>query len=208
MRKRLLRNAVVLLLLVEAAAAGAKISGPPSDLPRHVRLSVQFVQQSDSVVLGLRPEAGGLRPRAERRSARTTSTIFLLIADGREGRISVGESVPNGQWFYVYSLGRGLIVPGTVFRTVSTGFKVTPTILAHDRIRLRITPEISFFTDRERGEVAFVEASMEVVVADGQPVMVAGDRRQTESVLLQIFSGYEQATGLSDVVMMVTPKIQ
>jgi len=133
--------------------------------------------------------------------------VFLLIADGGEGHITVGESVPHVQWLYQYSLGQGYLTLGTVFRTVSTGFRVIPTILPGERVRLQLTPQISYFTDREQGEIAFVEASLDVVVPNGHSVVVASDQRQADSVLFQILGSARQR-GLTELVLMVTPQIQ
>jgi hypothetical protein len=126
---------------------------------------------------------------------------------GGEGYITVGESVPNGQWFYQYSLRRGYPTPVMVFHTVSTGFRIRPTILPGERIRLQLIPQIRYLTDRDTGEIAFMEASLDVIVLNGQSVIVAGDRHETNSVLFQILS-YRERRGFTDLLLMVTPWIQ
>ncbi|MFQ5883035.1 MAG: hypothetical protein ACE5I9_11310 [Candidatus Methylomirabilales bacterium] len=197
-----------LLLLCRASIAPAQTGPTPPGPARHVRILAELDKRSDATTFGLGPGAGGIHLGSETKGTRSTSTFFLLVADGKEGRITVGESVPSVQWFYHYSLSHGYIVASTVFRTVSTGFRVIPTILSNDRIRLQIVPEISYFTDGGQGQIAFVESSLDVVVTNGQPVTVASNRHQTQSVLFHILGGYRERTGRSTIVMTITPQIQ
>ncbi len=196
-----------LLVLSPATMAPAQ-TRPSVPMPsRHVRISATVVEQRDSRSWSFGPEKG-IIPGSEWKNTRNRSTFFLLVADGQEGMISVGESVPNGQWFYQYSVNHGYIARGSIFRSVSTGFRVVPIILAGDRIRLQITPEISYFTDQGQGQIAFVESRLEVVLVNGQPVTVAANRHETESILFNIMRGFESRTGSSTLVMTLTPEIQ
>jgi hypothetical protein len=175
--------------------------------PRHVRISAKVIEQGDARSWGFAPEKGTV-PSAEWQRSRSSSSFFVLVADGQEARISVSESVPNARWFYQYSLHHGYIARGVVFQSVATGFRVIPTILPDDRIRLQITPEISYFTDQGQGHIAFVESRLHAVVANGQAVTVAANRHETESVLFNIMRGYESRTGVSTLSMTLTPEIQ
>lgn len=196
-----------LLLLCATTISRAQTNPIPTIPPGHVRISANIVEQGHSSSWGFGPKKG-IIPGSEWKDTRSNSTFFLLVADGRDGRISVGESVPNGQWFYQYSLNHGYIAGGAVFRNVSTGFRVTPTILPGDRIRLQIIPEISYFTDQGQGQIAFVESRLEAVVVNGQPVTVAANRHESESVLFNIMRGYESRAGVSSLVMTLTPEIK
>jgi hypothetical protein len=205
---RILLVGVSGLILLYAATIAPAQTNPTLPIPsRHVRISATVVEQSDSRSWGFGPEKG-IVPESEWKSSRSSSTFLLLVADGQEGRIAIGESVPDGPWFYQYSLNQGYITRGSVFRSVSTGFRVIPTILPGDRIRLQITPEISYFTDQGQGQIAFVESRLEAVVVEGQAVTVAANRHETESLLFNIMRGYESRTGLSTLVMTLTPEIQ
>ena len=175
--------------------------------PGHVRISAEIAEQGHSSSWGFGPEKG-IIPGSEWKGTRSSSSFFLLVADGQDGRISVGESVPNVQWFYQYSLNHGYIAGGVVFRNVSTGFRVTPTILPGHRIHLQITPEIRYFTDQGQGQIAFVESRLEVVVVNGQPVTVAANRHKSESVVFNIMHGYESRNSVSSLVMTLTPEIK
>ncbi|MFQ5658672.1 MAG: hypothetical protein ACE5G5_14110 [Candidatus Methylomirabilales bacterium] len=196
-----------LLLLDPAAIAQAQTSPSLPIPPRHVRISAQLTERSESTSWGLGPRTG-IYGESQWKGTRSSSTFFLLIADGQEGRISVSEDVPNGQWFHRYSLNRGYIGRGSIFQRVSTGFRVSPTILPGDRIRLQITPEIRYFTDQGQGQIAFVESRVDVVVLNGQPLTVAANQHETQSVLFHILRGYEQRTGRTSLVMTLKPEIQ
>ncbi|MFQ5989234.1 MAG: hypothetical protein ACE5K9_04895 [Candidatus Methylomirabilales bacterium] len=207
-RIRILLVGVSGLLLLSAATIAPAQTRPSVPIPsRHVRISAKVVEQRDSRSWSFGPEKG-IIPGSEWKNTRSSSTFFLLVADGQEGRISVGESVANGQWFYQYSVNHGYIARGSVFRSVSTGFRVVPIILPGEQIRLQITPEISYFTDQGQGQIAFVESRLEAVVVNGQSVTVAANRHETESVLFNIMRGFESRTGSSTLVMTLTPEIQ
>lgn len=195
-----------LLLMTEPVAVGQESQTQPPVF-RQVRVSVQLVQRDDLVGGGVKLGMGGVQVGGEWQIRRSQATVWLLIVDGGEGYITVGESVPNRQWFYRYSLEQGYLTPVTVPHTVSTGFRIRPTILPGERVRLQLIPQIRYLTDREPGEIAFVEASLDVIVLNGQSAIVAGDRRETNSVLFQIL-GYRERRGSTDLVLVVTPWIQ
>ncbi|MFQ5848945.1 MAG: hypothetical protein ACE5IQ_14885 [Candidatus Methylomirabilales bacterium] len=206
--KRLLAGLSALLVLAQPTIIPAQ-TGPPLAGPvRHVMISATLERQSDATTFGVGRGAGGIHPRTTTRGSRRTSTFFLLVADGREGRIAVGQSVPHVQWFYQYSRRHGYLVGAAAFRTVSTGFRVIPTIIPPDRIRLQVVPEISYVTDQGQGQIAFVESRLDVVVGNGQSVTVAANRHETESVLFNILHGYEAQNSLATLVMTLTPEIR
>lgn len=195
-----------LLLLYPTVTALAQTSPILPIPPGHVRISAQLSERSESTNWGYGPRTG-IYGESQWKGTRSSSTFFLLIADGKEGRIAVSEDVPNGQWFYRYSLNQGYAPRGSVFRRVSTGFKVSPTILPGNQIRLQITPEISYYTDQGQGRIAFVESRLDVVVLNGQPLTVAANQHETQSVLFHILRGYQQRTGTTSLVMTLKPEI-
>ncbi|HYB74422.1 MAG TPA: hypothetical protein VED18_13700 [Candidatus Sulfotelmatobacter sp.] len=189
--------------------------------PGNVRVTVEFRQagqslQGGTIVQGTGPGGtfvqGG--PRGTRGSAQVqlqeTQRItrrnvgsFLLIQDGGEGSITVADQAAEVVWFQQYALGRNYITPGVVFRNVGTSFIVRPTILPNRRVRLRITPQLSYRSDTDSGTIELVEASTEVVVPSGQPISIGGSEGSAE-VVRQFLLGYERANRASQVSIVLT----
>jgi type II secretory pathway component GspD/PulD (secretin) len=86
---------------------------------------------------------------------------------------------------------------------VGTVLAVRPTILPNKRIRLTVTPQISYRSDQGDGTVELVEASTEVVVQSGQPVIIGGSEQSAE-VTRQFLIGYERANRTGQVTLVLT----
>ncbi len=207
-------------LVVGTGWAAAQTSLIPTP-PGNVKVTVEFRQagqsvQGGTVVQGTGPggtvvQAGprGVRGSAQvqvqetQRFTRRSVGAFVLIQDGGEGSITVADQVPEFAWLYQYALGRNYITPAVIFRNVGTSFVVRPTILPNRRIRLRITPQLSYRSDQDTGAVELVEATTEVVVASGQPITIGGSEGGAE-VFRQFLIGYEQVHRTSQVSIVLT----
>ncbi len=203
------------------AEAQTSLIPPP---PGNVKVTVEFRQagqslQSGTVVQGTGP--GGtivqVGPRGVRGSAqvqvqetqrltRRSVGSFLLIQDGGEGSIALADQVPEFAWLYQYVLGRNYIAPAVVFRNVGTSFLVRPTVLPNRRIRLRVTPQLSYRSDQDAGTIELVEATTEVVVPSGQPITIGGSEGSAE-VVRQFLLGYERVNRASQVTIVLTAEI-
>lgn len=203
---------------VGGTAAQTSVIPPP---PGNVKVTVEFRQagqslQGGTVVQGTGPggtivQAGprGLRGSGQvqvqeiRQLTRRSVGSFLLIQDGGEGSITVADQVPEFVWLYQYALGRNHITPAVVFRSVGTSFLVRPSVLPNRRIRLRVTPQLSYRSDQEAGTIELVEASTELVVASGQPITIGGSEGSAE-VVRQFLLGYERMNRASGVSIVLT----
>ena len=206
------------LQIVAVALAGAQ-TGPIPVPPGNVKVTVEFRQagqslQGGTIVQGTGP--GGTIVQGGSRGARGSAQVqetqrltrrsvgsFLLIQDGGEGNIAVADQVAEVAWFTQYALGRNYIAPGVVFRNVGTSFVVRPTVLPNRRIRLRITPQLSYRSDTDAGAIELVEAGTEVVVPSGQPIIIGGSEGGAE-VVRQFLLGYERANRTSQVTIVLT----
>ena len=105
-----------------------------------------------------------------------------------------------------YALGRNYITPGIVFRNLGTAFVVRPAILPNQRVRVRITPQLSYRSDQDKGTVELVEAATEVVVASGQPMVIGGSETAGEGTR-QFLLGYEQVHRTGRVTIVLTAEV-
>ena len=151
-------------------AAIMKETGAP---PENVRVEVRIRRATDT------SESGGrirLSPAMRYQSTwtRMDATQTLLVASGRSGILRVGKSVPNLEWFESYGWHSRSVDYRVVWQEVGSFLRVEPTVIDDGpQIRLELTPVLRGRVEGRPHEIAFVEASTEVVVNDGQMVSLA-----------------------------------
>ena len=207
-----------LVLFGSWADAQTGLIPPP---PGHVKVTVEFRQAGQSTqggvelkgtgpggtVIQVDPKGvtGSARVQAQesQRTVRRSVGSFLIVQDGGEARLTVAEQVPEVVWFQQYALRHNYITAAVVFRQVGTFLAVRPTILPNKRIRLKVTPQISYRSDQGDASVELVEASTEVVVQSGQPMAIGGTGGSGE-VLRQFLLGYERMYQANQVSILLT----
>jgi hypothetical protein len=207
-----------LVLLGPAADAQTSLIRLP---PGHVKVMMEFRQagqrvESGGAVQGTGPGGtivqvtpkgvtGSARVRVHesQQTMRQSVESFLLVQDGGEASLTVVEQVPEVVWFQQYALQHRYITEAVVFRQVGTFLVVRPTILPNKRVRVKITPQLSYRSNQGEGMIELVEASTEVVVPSGQPITIGGTDGRGE-VLRQFLLGYERVHRASQVSMVLT----
>lgn len=196
-------------VLLTALVAGAQT-------PRNVRVSVEFRQSGATTSEGggvIITERGGGRSRArvggDSREVRSRSStgIFTLVQDGGEATMVVASQVPQAEvvFYRDYATGQGRVASGVVFRDVGTALKVRASVLPDRRIRVRVTPSITWFSADGAGTIEVVEAATEVTVASGRPVVLAGSTTETHAVTRRILGlGQQRASGETLVLLTAT----
>ena len=77
--------------------------------------------------------------------------------------------------------------------------------MAGNRIRVRLTPRISYVSPDGAGVVEFTEAATELVVPSGRPVVLGGSTSETHTVLRQMLGvARERSAGEATVVLTAT----
>ncbi len=203
------------------AEAQPSLISPP---PGHVKVTVEFRQAGQSAQGGISVQGTGpggtiiqvdpkgvtgsarVQVQESQRTVRRSVGSFLIVQDGGEARLTVAEQTPEVVWFQQYAQRHNYITAAVVFRQVGTFLAVRPTILPNRRIRLRITPQISYRSDQGDGTIELVEASTEVVVQSGQPVTIGGSEQSAE-VRRQFLIGYERANRTGQVTLVLTAEI-
>lgn len=206
---------IAALMLASALPIAAQIR-------RQIRVDVQFrqtgSQSRDAAGAGggvVITERGSVRPRGaagagatETRVQRSTG-IFTLVQDGGESTLTVAQQVPYAQiaFYQDYATGAGYIASGIAFRDVGTALKVRASMLPDDRIRVRLTPTISYVATDGSGIIEFTEATTDVIVPNGRPVLLAGSTTDTNAVTRQILGiSREQSTSETTVVLTATAR--
>lgn len=172
--------------------------------------SRQGVQGSGSVIVqpGKSPRgAGGLAVDDTTTTTTRSSGVFVLVQDGGQGTMMVGQDIPYPQvaYYYEYATGKGYVAQGVAWQNVGTGLAVRPTVLADGRIRVRLTPWLSYITPGGGGTVEFVDAATEVVVPSGRRVQIGGATSSLHSVTRQILGvQHQQSSAETGIILTAT----
>ena len=174
--------------------------------------SREAVQGSGRVVItersGTQPSGRVAADSAQRRVQRSTG-IFTIVRDGGESSMLVASQVPYPQvaFYRDYLTGAGYVATGVQFRDVGTSLKVGTTILPGNQVKVRLTPTISWFSTEKSGLIEVSQASTELIVPSGRPVVLGGTTTQTHELTRRIL-GYRASEGGAETTMALTAIIQ
>ena len=207
-------------LLAVLLVAGPALAVAQS--PRMVRVSLEVresatqsreaVQGSGRVIItdrgGTRARAGVGADAGQTRVTKSTG-VFTVVQDGGESTILVAQSVPYPQVsvYRDYATGAGYVATGIAFRDVGTSLRVRVALLANDQIRVRLTPSISYFSPNGDGIVDFTEATTELVVPNGRPVVIGGTTSQMHQVTRQVL-GYLTTQSSGETAFILTATVR
>lgn len=212
-----LRKALALVVVLAAGLPG--LSAAQSG--KQVRVSFDFRQSStqnrDAVDAGGRViitdrgarSSGGVGVDSTQRRVRTSTGIFTIVQDGGESTMLVASQVPYPQvtFYRDYLTGAGYVATGVQFRDVGTSLKVRAAILPGNQVRVRLTPTISWFSADGSGAIEVNEASTELVVPSGRPVVLGGATTQTHDLTRRIL-GYRASESSTETTMALTATIR
>ena len=204
-----------LTLLLGAAVGGVAQSGRQVKVVIEIRQqgsqSRQGVQGGGAVVIqpGRSPRGAGGLGVDDTTTTTRSSGVFVLVQDGGQGTMLVGQDIPYPQiaYYYDYASGRGYVAQGTAWQSVGTGLAVRPTVLANNQIRVRLTPWLSYLTPGGGGTVELVEAATELVVPNGRRVQIGGATSSLHSVTRQIL-GVRQEQSAAETGVTLTATLQ
>ena len=206
----------LVVLLVGSPSPAAAQSG------KQVKVVFEFRQsgtQSRDAVKGsgrvVITERGSARPSGKvgvdstQRRVQTSTGIFTLVKDGGEATLLVASQVPypHVTFYRDYLTGAGYVATGVQFKDVGTSLKVSATILPGNQVKVRLTPTISWFSADKAGVIEVNEASTELVVPSGRPVVLGGTTTQTHEFTRRIL-GYRASESGAETTMAFTATIQ
>ncbi len=184
------------------------------DFQQQGRDSRQGVQGGGIIVQEKRGDArvrgrGGVG--VEDTTTRTTRStgIFTVVQDGGTGTMLVAQEIPYPQlaYFYDYAVGKGYAAQGIAWQRVGTALTVRPAVLPDGQIRVRLTPQISYFTPGGGGTIELAEASTELIVPNGRRVLFGGATSSLHEVVRQIL-GYREQQSSTETSMALTATVQ
>ena len=186
-RPLLNRPGLIFLWLMMASA----VSWAQQDLRRNVLIEVQM-------------KSAGITRENDWQSLQhqSNSQQTILVMDGLEGRLFIGNQVPYTNWYSNYLKNEGYLTGEITFHNVGTSLVVTPRITG-SQIEVTLTPEISYETNDGRGTIAVHKLSTTVMVSDGQSIEIGAGAQKTEFES----NFYRRETG-EIVHIILTPRIQ
>ena len=207
--------ALVLVLLSASFGDVAAQSG------KQVRVSVEFRQSSTQSRDALAGSGGVIvTDRGARSSGRagvdstqrrvqTSSAIFTIVQDGGQSMLLVASQIPYSQVTYYrdYLTGAGYVAGGVEFKDVGTSLKVGAAILPGKQVKVRLTPTVSWLSADRSGVIEINEASTELVVPSGRPVVLGGATTQTHELTRRIL-GYRASETATETTMALTATIR
>ena len=207
---------LALLALVPAGRGPLQAEGPKQvkvtfDVRQASTQSRDAVQGRGRVIItepGSARSSGGVRVESTERRVTQTTGIFTLVQDGGESALLVASQVPYSQIAYYrdYLTGAGYLATGVLFKDVGTSLKVRATVLPGDRVKVRVTPTISWFADARSGIVEVAEASTELIVPNGRPVVIDSRSTALNELTRQIL-GLAVSRGGTETLMTLTATV-
>jgi len=208
--------AVLLATILLASAIPAE-----SQAGRQVKVVLEFQQRGQNSRQGAQGHGGVIIQDGKSRgrgglalqdtTTRTTRSegVFTIVQDGGTASMMVASEVPSTvvAWFRDYATGQGYPVQATAWQRVGTTLVVSPSILPNGQIRVRLTPQVSYFSPQGEGSIEFNEAATEVIVPDGRAMRIGGATRGINQVTRQIL-GYREQQASSESSFILTATIQ
>jgi type II secretory pathway component GspD/PulD (secretin) len=148
---------------------------------RNVRITVTHSSErvddasQIGVAVGGRAPGVAVRGGASSSRARMEARQEIVVLSGGRASIQVADQVPYADWFWTWGQASGLWPAQSVqWREVGTSLAVEPVVLDDHTIRLRVTPEFSYFIDRDSLISRVQQLSTEVIVREGEEIDLGG----------------------------------
>jgi len=126
--------------------------------------------------------------------------LFLVLADGSSGYISIGQEIVVPRFFYS---GRWYRAVEYDFRQAGRSMKVTARKLGSELVEMELTPVFSRFLN-DGGDLELVELSTRVTAAPGQTLVIGGGDSAGEDVATALL-GYSKTGQQRRTLITVTP---
>jgi len=140
------------------------------------------------------------------KSERTTTQIISVL-DGHTARFLVVEEYPQLEWFRTYGIANRLIDAKLTYRSVGAKLAVMP-VVQGNLIKVSLTPELSYFTDRGTKTVKVNTLTTTVVVRSGQSICLGGYSSGNKDFSMHFFRKIAKSGKVATFDIILTPKIK
>jgi len=140
------------------------------------------------------------------KSERATTQIISVL-DRHIGRFLVVEEYPQLEWFRTYGIANHLIDAGLTYKSVGAKLAVMP-VVQGNLIKVSLTPELSYFTDRGTKTVKVNTLTTTVVVRSGQSICIGGYSSSNKDFSMHFFRKIGKSGKIVIFDLILTPKIK
>lgn len=155
------------------------------------------------------PESGVVvRGGASRSRSRGETRQELLVMSGGRAEIAVAEEVPYQDWFAAWGQDHGLWQGVIGWKDVGARLVVQPVILGEGTLRVRLTPEFSYWLDRRTLTTEVSELTTDVVVRDGQEIDLGGVTTRDRQFLERFLAGFDEVGGTRRLHITLTASME
>jgi type II secretory pathway component GspD/PulD (secretin) len=193
-----------------------ELSVPPKNIQIEVRIA-DVNRQTDRGfgVTDLRGRVGGGRPIVAGRAAwqnevsasSRNANQFITVSSGRQGWINVAEEVPFVDWFLEYGVRHAYLQAGIRWRNIGSRLIVEPRVVGDGhQVLVKFIPELTYLVDDRNVSTAFINASTEITVANGQEFRVGG-LAQNNDFFTHFLTGYDRLRQQRAVDIVLKPTI-
>ncbi len=151
-----------LILILLALGVNGPARAQTNEAPRNIQIAVEARQAGYE-------SRDGIESRSK-----SSQTQFIVVTEGLEGRIFVGEKLPYVSYYRDYMRQEGYLTGEVTFLDVGTSLIVTARVYGSE-IEVTLTPEISYETQDGRRSIAIRKMTTSVRVQDGQSVEIGGN---------------------------------
>ena len=135
----------------------------------------------------------------------TTQTISVL--DRHTARFLVVEEYPQLEWFRTYGITNRLIDAEITYRSVGAKLAVSP-VIQGNLIKVSLTPELSYFTNKGKRTVKVNTLTTTVVVRNGQSICIGGYSSSNKDFSMHFFRKIGMSGKVISFDIILTPKIK
>lgn len=173
----------------EAREQTRELSGETRHGTARVIVSGERRAGAPGIAVGREDADSRAQIRGERRltTRRESLDQTLVVVDGGDGLIRIGESIPVVQPFLALVGDRLRVAAGIAYYDVTTGFSVTPR-LHGDTVQLTIAPRLSFRSSQGTQLIEARELGTTVNVRRGEWLDLGGAVESANDLNRQIFA--------------------
>ena len=189
--------------------------------PRNVQIAVRIIDRGAAVDRGIavgvtstnvaspyptRQTSIDAAIAGQSKYTRTEATQFVTVLSGGRGSILVAQEIPYTDWFLSYGTRFGYVRAETKWQQVGATLLIEPELVGDGSwIRVRVTPELSYFVDRQRFSTVIINTSTDLNCRNGQEISLA-QQTSNQEFFQRFLTGYDSARHLRavDIVIRAT----
>lgn len=130
---------------------------------------------------------------------------ILLLLEHSEGEIFVGSQLPQSDYFIEFGTRHGDIKKAVTYKKVGASFSVIPSLLGDGRIELKIAPKL---THRSGDTINLAAARTVIIVDQNRTVIVAGNRKKSDSFGSRFFTSVSSGQQKVELVMTIKASVR